>query len=127
MYVEFIRNIPPVPFLFLFYFFISSQVIPHLGLRENVELWHHRRSSFETLFGPANLIENFLSGVLSLALRQLPTLLKSSEQASNLFQKPNRSGSNHRPFVVEDHALRGFAASYPESDPSVGWSVYHFD
>ncbi|MEM6943264.1 MAG: ABC transporter permease subunit, partial [Pseudomonadota bacterium] len=27
-YVEFIRNIPPVPFLFLFYFFISSQIIP---------------------------------------------------------------------------------------------------
>ena len=30
VYVEFIRNIPPVPFLFLFYFFISSQIIPHL-------------------------------------------------------------------------------------------------
>ena len=33
VYVEFIRNIPPVPFLFLFYFFISSQIIPHLGIR----------------------------------------------------------------------------------------------
>src|SRR6056297_1845116 len=32
-YVEFIRNIPPVPFLFLFYFFISSQIMPLLGIR----------------------------------------------------------------------------------------------
>ena len=69
MYVEFIRNIPPVPFLFLFYFFISSQVIPHLGLRENVDaLAPQAKFLLETLFGPANLIENFLSGVLSLAL-----------------------------------------------------------
>ena len=69
MYVEFIRNIPPVPFLFLFYFFISSQVIPHLGLRENVDaLAPQAKFILETLFGPANLIENFLSGVLSLAL-----------------------------------------------------------
>jgi len=69
MYVEFIRNIPPVPFLFLFYFFISSQIIPHLGLRENVDaLAPQAKFLLETLFGPANLIENFLSGVLSLAL-----------------------------------------------------------
>ncbi len=69
VYVEFIRNIPPVPFLFLFYFFISSQVIPHLGLRDGVEdLEPSAKAIVETLFGPSNLIENFFSGVLSLAL-----------------------------------------------------------
>ena len=69
MYVEFIRNIPPVPFLFLFYFFISSQVIPHLEIREAVEgMVPSTRRVLETLFGPANLIENFISGVASLAL-----------------------------------------------------------
>jgi len=34
--VGFIRNIPPVPFLFLFYFFISSQIVPLLGIDEFV-------------------------------------------------------------------------------------------
>ena len=55
-------------FIFIL-FFISSQVIPHLGLRENVDaLAPQTKFLVETLFGPSNLIENFLSGVLSLAL-----------------------------------------------------------
>jgi polar amino acid transport system permease protein len=68
-YVEFIRNIPPVPFLFLFYFFISSQIVPLLNIDAAL-----RAASPETLtlveflFGPAKLIENFLSGMASLAI-----------------------------------------------------------
>ena len=31
LYVEFVRNMPPVVFLFIFYFFISSQLIPISG------------------------------------------------------------------------------------------------
>ena len=69
VYVEFIRNIPPVPFLFLFYFFISSQIIPHLGIRESLEgLNPGSRATLEMLLGPSNLVENFISGVVSLAL-----------------------------------------------------------
>ena len=68
-YVEFIRNIPPVPFLFLFYFFISSQIIPLLNigalLRDASPL---TLGVVEVLFGPANLIENFLSGMISLSM-----------------------------------------------------------
>lgn len=68
-YVGFIRNIPPVPFLFLFYFFISSQILPLIGIDEFV-----RNASpatiqvLEILFGPANLITNFMSGLLSLSM-----------------------------------------------------------
>ena len=68
-YVGFIRNIPPVPFLFLFYFFISSQILPVLGIDEFV-----RNASpstiglLEILFGPANLITNFMSGLISLSM-----------------------------------------------------------
>ncbi|MDB2325219.1 MAG: ABC transporter permease subunit [Bacteroidetes bacterium] len=69
LYVEFIRNIPPVPFLFLFYFFISSQIIPHLGIRDALEgLAPGTRESIEFFIGPSNLVENFISGVISLAL-----------------------------------------------------------
>lgn len=68
-YVEFIRNIPPVPFLFLFYFFISSQIIPLLGVRDGVEaMGPTAQGVVEFLFGPVNLIENFLSGLISLAM-----------------------------------------------------------
>ncbi len=68
-YVEFIRNIPPVPFLFLFYFFISSQIIPLLGIDEFI----HSASPgtltvAEFLFGPANLMTNFVSGMISLSM-----------------------------------------------------------
>ncbi len=69
VYVEFIRNIPPVPFLFLFYFFISSQIIPHLEIREMLEGLDPRpQATLELLLGPSNLVENFISGVISLAL-----------------------------------------------------------
>ena len=33
-YVELIRNIPPLVFIFIFYFFISSQIFPALGLED---------------------------------------------------------------------------------------------
>jgi polar amino acid transport system permease protein len=68
-YVEFIRNIPPVPFLFLFYFFIASQIIPLLGIDEAIH-----GASPETLaiaeffFGPANLMTNFAAGMISLSM-----------------------------------------------------------
>ncbi len=69
LYVELIRNIPPVVFIFVFYFFISSQIIPVLGLDEI-----HRTASpttiqiMEVLFGPIDLFSNFLAGLICLAV-----------------------------------------------------------
>lgn len=68
-YVEFIRNIPPVPFLFLFYFFISSQIIPLLNIDAALDAASPGTLALvEALFGPANLVENFLSGMISLSM-----------------------------------------------------------
>ncbi|NKB57413.1 MAG: ABC transporter permease subunit [Alphaproteobacteria bacterium] len=68
-YVEFIRNIPPVPFLFLFYFFIASQVMPLLGIDDAIrDMSPGTKVVAELLFGPANLISNFASGVVSLSM-----------------------------------------------------------
>ena len=68
-YVGFIRNIPPVPFLFLFYFFISSQIVPLIGIDEFVRNASPSTVSvLELLFGPANLITNFMSGLISLSM-----------------------------------------------------------
>ena len=68
-YVEFIRNIPPVPFLFLFYFFISSQIMPLLGIDAMVRgASPGTLAVIEVLFGPPKLMSNFVSGMISLSM-----------------------------------------------------------
>ena len=68
-FVELVRNLPPLVFLFIFFFFISSQIMPLLRLDEFV-----RAASPETLaivsflFGRPELLENFFSGVVALAI-----------------------------------------------------------
>ncbi len=68
-YVELIRNVPPLVFLFVFYFFISSQIMPLLGIAAFV-----REASPETLavisvlFGRPELLENFVAGLIALAM-----------------------------------------------------------
>lgn len=68
-YVELIRNIPPVVFIFVFYFFISSQIFPVLGL-DNVSTSSALvdNAVFRLLFGSPDLLTNFLSGLICLAL-----------------------------------------------------------
>ena len=68
-YVGLIRNMPPLVFMFVFYFFISSQVLSPL----NVAAWSESfegggEGVFILLFGAPLLFENFISGVVCLAL-----------------------------------------------------------
>lgn len=68
-YVGLIRNIPPLVFIFVFYFFISSQIMPALG----VDVWARNLSPtgeqvMGLLLGPPDILENLISGVLCLAL-----------------------------------------------------------
>ena len=69
VYVELVRNTPPVVFIFIFYFFISSQIFPLVGL-DSID-----QSSafvdnpvFSVLFGQPSLFVNFMSGLICLAL-----------------------------------------------------------
>nr|WP_306266446.1 amino acid ABC transporter permease [Pararhizobium sp. IMCC3301] len=68
-YVELIRNLPPLVFIFIFYYFISSQIFPALGFDDidtgNILV---NNSLFRILFGDPQLISNFLAGVLVLAM-----------------------------------------------------------
>ncbi|MEC8359388.1 MAG: amino acid ABC transporter permease, partial [SAR324 cluster bacterium] len=69
LYVELIRNVPPIVFIFVFYFFISSQIIPLLGLDTlDQRLGHTGQSVVEFLFGPVSLLSNTFSGIFCLAL-----------------------------------------------------------
>ncbi len=69
IYVELIRNIPPVVFIFVFYFFISSQLMPLLGVDEFVYgASPTTKAVMEVLFGPIGLFSNFLAGLICLAM-----------------------------------------------------------
>ena len=69
VYVELIRNIPPLVFIFIFYFFISSQIMPLLGIEEFVrDASPETLAWLEFLFGPPKLISNVISGIICLAM-----------------------------------------------------------
>ena len=68
-YVMLIRNIPPVVFVFVFVFFIASQVMPALGIGDSVrtaspsvQWW------ISILFGQPQLIDNFFLGLICLSV-----------------------------------------------------------
>jgi polar amino acid transport system permease protein len=69
LYVELIRNIPPVVFIFVFYFFISGQIMPLLGAEEFARgASPVTVSVIEFLFSPIGLFTNFLAGVICLSM-----------------------------------------------------------
>lgn len=68
-YVELIRNLPPLVFIFIFYFFISSQLFPVLGIEDiNRENQFVDSVMFQVMFGDPRLLSNFLAGALCLAM-----------------------------------------------------------
>lgn len=68
-FILLVRNIPPLVFVFIFYFFISNQLIPLLGLEEVLRHYRGEPNALQrVLFGPANLWENLASGVLCVSL-----------------------------------------------------------
>ena len=68
-YVELVRNIPPVVFIFIFYFFLSGQLMALIGLDDIDKNGAFVNSGvFYTLFGNPKLLSNFVAGALCLAL-----------------------------------------------------------
>jgi len=67
-YVELIRNAPPLVFIFIFYFFISGQVAPLLEAERWIAAAPETLRVLAFLFGPPELLPNFLSGLVCLAL-----------------------------------------------------------
>jgi polar amino acid transport system permease protein len=68
-YVEMIRNVPPLVFIFVFYFFLTSQLVPALGLDSWVRTASPgARATIDLLLGPPQFLPALLSAVLCLAL-----------------------------------------------------------
>lgn len=68
-YVMLIRNIPPVVFVFVFVFFIASQIMPKIALGDSVGRMSETAQWWITvLFGSPKLIDNFLLGLICLSV-----------------------------------------------------------
>jgi polar amino acid transport system permease protein len=68
-YVELIRNVPPLVFIFVFYFFLTAQVTPALGIDAAVRNADPTTLAIlDALFGQPRFLPAVVSAVLCLAL-----------------------------------------------------------
>ena len=68
-YVTLLRNLPPLVLVFIFYFFISDQILPFLNIGEQIASapeWLQRMSRL--LVAPPDQLEAFIAAVMTLAL-----------------------------------------------------------
>ncbi len=68
-YVELVRNIPPLVFIFIFYFFLSTQLMPLLGIDELARSDSPTvQAIIRIVSGDPVLFSNFVSGLVCLSL-----------------------------------------------------------
>ena len=68
-YVELMRNLPPLVIIFIFYFFISDQIMPILGIDDYLRsASSDTRRIFELLFAPPQFASAFISALFTLAI-----------------------------------------------------------
>lgn len=70
-YVELIRNMPPLVLIFIFYFFVSDQIMPILGVEEFIRSRSPETQEWLAIFFAApNRFTAFISGVVTIAVFQ---------------------------------------------------------
>ena len=70
-YVELIRNVPPLVLIFIFYFFVSDQIMPLLGVEEFIRSrGPGTQKLLGFMFSPPELFTAFLSGMFTVAVFQ---------------------------------------------------------
>jgi polar amino acid transport system permease protein len=68
-YVEFIRNMPPLVLILIFYFFVSDQIMPLLGVDNFIfSCSEGTRRFVKIFFAPPAYLSAFISAVVSLAI-----------------------------------------------------------
>lgn len=69
LYVELVRNIPPLVFVFIIYFFVSGQIVTLLGVDSFVASASPvTRDVIGVLFDQPKLFANFMTGLICLSL-----------------------------------------------------------
>ena len=70
-YVELIRNVPPLVLIFIFYFFVSDQIMPLLGVEDFIRSRSPgTQKILGYLFSTPELFTAFLSGMFTVAVFQ---------------------------------------------------------
>ena len=68
-YVELIRNLPPLVLIFIFYFFVSNQLLPVLGVEAFIRTRDETTLSVLTfLFAKPSLFSAFISALITLSI-----------------------------------------------------------
>ena len=68
-YVELIRNLPPLVMIFIFYFFVAEQIMPHLGLDQWARsLSPAGQTRLTWLLAPPGLVSAFVSAAAAMAV-----------------------------------------------------------
>ena len=68
-YVELVRNLPPLVLIFIFYYFLSDQLLPPMGLDRMLDCCPAAtRRLFTLLTAPPEQFANFCSAVITLAV-----------------------------------------------------------
>lgn len=101
-YVELIRNSPPLVLVFIFYFFVSDQLLPLLGIETFFRNANPTTQKLlTTLTASPNLITPFLSGVFTIGLFQgayITEIVRAGIQAvdSGQWEASSALGMNRR-------------------------------
>ncbi len=67
IYIEFNRNLPPIVLIFLFYYFVSTQVLGSLNIQTIIQsLPQNSQALVGFLFGPPSLFVPFVSALVTL-------------------------------------------------------------
>ncbi|WP_073613588.1 amino acid ABC transporter permease [Desulfopila aestuarii] len=89
-YVELIRNTPPLVLVFIFYYFVSDQLLPHFGIEDfyrNASPALQKQLAY--ISASPELITPFLSGVLTIGLFQgayITEIVRAGIQAIDIGQ-----------------------------------------
>jgi polar amino acid transport system permease protein len=68
-YVEMVRNLPPLVLIFIFYYFLSDQIMPWLGFNVLLDCCGPApRTILSLLFAPADQFASFASALVTLAV-----------------------------------------------------------
>ena len=108
-YVELIRNLPPLVLIFIFYFFVSDQIMPVIGVESGVShLTGPTRAVMSFLFGPMDRFAAFLSGVITLAIFEgayIAEIVRAGIQSIEAGQWEAASAMGMSPFQRMRHVI----------------------
>ncbi len=94
-YVELIRNVPPLVLIFIFYFFVSSQIMPLLGVETFIRTrGPGTRKILGFLFSTPDLFTAFLSGVVTVAVFQGAYITEIVRAGIQSIEKGQREASH---------------------------------